>query len=263
VERVVAGWNARMTGLVLCAFFGFGVITGFSEPGRAATLKAAIALRDFRDRVFDSLSPERATASRYTAIVWQWAARAGLCKPAHPAASGAENSAHDISDGAIALIERRDGFYSLFDGGELRGPVAAGKQPDLPILSGSAVENSSGVQMIDYATTLIRAESQLSELISEMRVGDDGTASMFLDRERTELIVDLDRASGEIQRALQVRRQFEGRENLIAMLDMTTPGQAVVRLHGAERAPSRRKGGLQVIAEKMPSTAAAKSRRSP
>ena len=41
-----------------------------------------------------------------------------------------------MREGAIAIVERRDGFYELFSGGELRGPVSPGKQGDLPVLSG-------------------------------------------------------------------------------------------------------------------------------
>ena len=87
--------------------------------------------------------------------------------------------------------------------------------------------------MVDYAAELVRAETQLSEIISEMQVDDDGTASLFLERERTEVVVDLDRAAAELQRAIKVRQQWQGRENLIAALDLTTPGLAVVRLHAS------------------------------
>ena len=66
-----------------------------------------------------------------------------------------------------------------------------------------------------------------------MQVDDDGTASLFLERERTEVVVDLDRAAAELQRAIKVRQQWQGRENLIAALDLTTPGLAVVRLHAS------------------------------
>ena len=55
------------------------------------------------------------------------------------------------------------------------------------------------------AAVLVRAEAQLSDIISEMRVGDDGTASLYLDRERIAVVVDLDRANGRTPRALKVR----------------------------------------------------------
>jgi hypothetical protein len=93
----------------------------------------------------------------------------------------------------------------------------------------------------------MRAETQLSEIISEMHVGDDGTASLFLERERTEVVIDLDRATTELQRAIKVRQQWQGRENLIAALDLTTPGLAVVRLHAVENRNSKHKSGLRKV----------------
>jgi hypothetical protein len=76
----------------------------------------------------------------------------------------------------------------------------------------------------------VRAEAQMSSLISEMRIDSDGSASYYLDRERMAVVVDLDREAVELPRALEVLKQWRGRERLIAMLDMTTPGMAVVRL---------------------------------
>jgi len=101
--------------------------------------------------------------------------------------------------------------------------------------------------MVDYAAVMMRAETQLSEIISEMHVGDDGTASLFLERERTEVVIDLDRATSEIQRAIKVRQQWQGRENLIAALDLTTPGLAVVRLHAAETKNSKHRSPLRKV----------------
>jgi hypothetical protein len=156
-----------------------------------------------------------------------------------------------MRDGAIAIVERRDGFYELFAGGELRGPVSPGKQNDLPILSGTAAETAPGKQMVDYAEVLIRAETQLSEIISEMLVADDGTGSLFLEREQTEVVIDLDRAPAELQRVIEVRSQWQGRENLLAALDLTTPGQAIVRLHQVERAPSKRGSAIRKVSTQI------------
>ena len=85
-----------------------------------------------------------------------------------------------------------------------------------------------GRDMVGYAELLVRAEAQLSQIVSEMRVDSEGTASLFLDRPRAEVVINLDRATTEIQRAIRVRQQWQGRESLIAALDLTTPGQAVV-----------------------------------
>jgi hypothetical protein len=246
-NKAVAGWSPRLGGLVVCAFFALGVMTGFSTTGRAVTLRACATLNSYRDQIMDSLAPARAAAAGYCAVLVQWAGGAGIYHHDGRGPGAAALSAGDMREGAIAIVERRDGFYELFRGGELRGPVSPGGQGDLPVLSGSALDNARGTQMVDYAAVLVRAETQLSEIISEMRVGDDGTASLFLERERTEVVIDLDRATIEIQRAIKVRQQWQGRENLIAALDMTTPGQAVVRLHAGEGHHAKRKGGLRSV----------------
>jgi hypothetical protein len=44
-----------------------------------------------------------------------------------------------------------------------------------------------------------------------------------------------------------VRQQWQGRENLIAALDLTTPGLAVVRLHASEGKHTKRKGAVQKV----------------
>src|ERR1017187_10941756 len=120
-----------------------------------------------------------------------------------------------MREGGSAIVEPRGGFSELVSGGGRRGPVAPGKQGDLPVLSGAALDNAPGLQMVDYAAVLVRAEAQLSEIISELRINDDATASLFLERERTEVGIDLDRATTEIQRAIKVRHQWQGREDLV------------------------------------------------
>jgi len=239
-----------MGGLVVCAFFVLGVMTGFSTTGRAVALRASATLSSYRDQILDSIAPARATASNYSAFLVAWAGRTGIYRRPIPGPGAAAISAGDMREGAVAIVERHDGFYELFSGGELRGPVSPGKQADLPVLSGDALDNARGTQMVDYAAVLVRTETQLSEIISEMHVGDDGTASLFLERERTEVVIDLDRATTEIQRAIKVRQQWQGRENLIAALDLTTPGQAVVRLHAVENNHAKHKSGLRKVSFK-------------
>jgi hypothetical protein len=234
-------------GLVVCAFFALGVMTGFSTAGRAIALRASAALSSYRNQIMDSLAPARTAAASYSALLTEWAGRAGIYHRASHGPGAAALSAGDVREGAIAIVERRDGFYELFSGGELRGPVSPGKQGDLPVLSGAALDNARGLQMVDYAAVLVRAEAQLSEIISELRINDDATASLFLERERTEVVIDLDRATTEIQRAIKVRQQWQGRENLIAALDLTTPGQVVVRLHAGEGNHSKHKGGIRKV----------------
>jgi hypothetical protein len=236
-----------MGGLVVCAFFALGVMTGFSTAGRAVALRASATLSSYRDQIIDSIASARATAANYSAVLVQWAGRSGLYQRRLHAPDAAAVSSGDMREGAVAIVERHDGFYELFSGGELRGPVSPGKQGDLPVLSGDALDNARGTQMVDYAAVMVRAETQLSEIISEMHVGDDGTASLFLERERTEVVIDLDRATTEIQRAIKVRQQWQGRENLIAALDLTTPGLAVVRLHVVENNHAKHKSGLRKV----------------
>ena len=246
-NKAVPGWSPRLGGLVVCAFFALGVMTGFSTTGRAVTLRASASLSSYRDQIVDSLAPARTAAQGYSAVLVEWAGRVGVYRRGAHGPDASAISAGDMHDGAIAIVERRDGFYQLFSGGELRGPVSIGKQGDLPVLSGAALDNALGTQMVGYAAVLVRAETELSEIISEMRVGDDGTASLFLERERTEVVLDLDRATTEIQRAIRVRQQWQGRENLIAALDLTTPGLAVVRLHAAESGHSKHKSGIRKV----------------
>jgi hypothetical protein len=236
-----------MGGLVVCAFFALGVMTGFSTTGREATLRAYATFSTYRDRILDSLEPARAAAASYRDLIVGWATRVGIYRHPDHGSGAVALSAADLREGAIAIVERRDGFYELFRGGELLGPVSPDKQGDLPALSGASLDNVPGPQMVDYAAVLVRAETELSELISEMRINDDGTASLFLERERTEVVIDLDRATTEIQHALKVRQQWQGREGLIAAVDLTTPGLAVVRLHAPEVNHARHKSAVQTV----------------
>jgi hypothetical protein len=236
-----------MGGLVVCAFFVLGVMTGFSATGRAITLRASANLGSYQNQIWDALAPARAVAASYSTVLVEWAERAGVYRHASHDAGPATVSARDLREGAIAIVERHDGFYELFSGGELRGPVSPGKQGDLPVLSGAALDNARGSELVDYAAVLVRAETQLSEIISEMSIGDDGTASLFLERERTEVVIDLERETMELQRATKVRQQWQGRENLIAALDLTTPGYAVVRLHAPDALRPKHKAGLRKV----------------
>jgi hypothetical protein len=236
-DKAGMGWQPRMAGLVVCAFFVMGVMTGFSASGRAITLRTVNTFKIYRDRVLDSAGPVRDGATYCYRKLQELADRLrgehrGPEKDSSIAAL--PHIGADDNNRAIAIVSRHEGFYALFDGGELRGPVSPAHQNDLPILSGTAVENAHGTQLIEYASTLVRAETQLSELISEMRIDDDGTASLFLEHARTELVIDLDRAPLEIRRAIEVRHKWLHRESLIAGLDMTTPDQAVVRLHAPD-----------------------------
>jgi len=215
-----------MLGLVLCAFFLLGVITGFSAVGRAL----AVRVSEFFHSLTGSL-PRPAASSRLIdgwldEQVHRLELRLGVNfsafrrKPVTPRATG----------GAIAIVERHDGFYGLFADGELRGPVSPNRADDLPILSGPRMENARGDELVEFAALMVRAEVRLAQLVSEMNVDDDGTASLYLDHARTRVIFDLDSAPLEMGRAADILGRWRDRQQIIAAIDMTTPGQAVVRM---------------------------------
>jgi hypothetical protein len=232
-KQSASGWSPRLAGVLLCAFFVLGVMTGFSEAGRRVATRAKNLFGVWADRTLARLGPLRHYADSADQNISQSILPIEvMLKLKHPAPIVPEveisraRSAGDL----IAIVERRDGFYALLTDGELRGPVSPAQQPDLPIMSGPGVESAVASDLLIDAAHLVRAEAQMSNLISEMRIDSDGTASFYLDRERMAVVVDLDQEAVELHRAIDVLKQWQGRERLIAMLDMTTPGMAVMRL---------------------------------
>jgi len=212
--RTSWGWSSKALGLVLCAFFVFGMATGLSQAGRTLAARARMTLASYWTDV--------------AATFAQWHGRTSESAMLAPLRSPAPGD-------AVALVERHDGFYALFAEGELRGPVEPSRAGDLPILSGAAVQTADAQNLVRYAAALVRSEVALSGLVSEMRLEGDGTASLFFDRSHIELRVDLDDAPAQLKRATEVLGQWRGHERLAAMIemiDMTTPGQAVMRLRG-------------------------------
>lgn len=227
-----SGWSPRLAGVLLCAFFVLGVMTGFSEAGRRVALRTKNLLTIWADRTLAKLGPFRRAGETFDQSI---APIEALLKLKHPAPEATASGEVDISrarnaDDAIAIVERRDGFYALLARGEIRGPVSPAQQPNLPIMSGPGVDNAKASDLLSDAAILVRAEAQMSSMISEMRIDTDGTASFYLDRERMAVVLDLDHEAIELPRALDVLKQWQGRERLIAMLDMTTADMAVVRL---------------------------------
>jgi hypothetical protein len=221
-------WSSKALGLVLCAFFVLGMATGLSQAGRALAARARVTLAGYWNEA-------AATFAQWRERTTESALLAPLSGPA--------------PGDAVALVERRDGFYALFAEGELRGPVQAARAGDLPILSGAAMQTAGAQDLVRYAAALVRSEVALSGLVSEMRVEDDETAALFLDRSHTELRVDLDDAPAQLKRATEVLGQWRGRERLIALVDMTTPGQAVMRLRApAPLAAAHESGALRRVA---------------
>jgi hypothetical protein len=215
-----ADWTRRALGLVLCAFFGLGVATGLSQPGRAFAARVRLTVNSYW------------AALTQTLMLWR-------DRPAQ----GALLAPITSPGNAVALVERSDGFYALFAQGELRGPVEPAAEGDLPILSGASLKRARARDLVRYAATLVRAEAELARLVSEMRLDDDGTASLFFERSHTELRLDPDRAPAELRRAAEVLGRWRGHESLVASLDMTTPGQAVMRLRAVMPDVPARSGG--------------------
>ena len=224
------GWSSKALGLVLCAFFVLGMATGLSQAGRALAARARITLALYWAEA----------AGTFT----QWRDRTTESAMLVPLARPAQGD-------AVALVERHDGFYALFAEGELRGPVQASRAGDLPILSGAAVQTAGAQDLVRYAAALVRSEVALSGLVSEMRLDADGTVALFFDGSHTELRVDLDDAPAQLKRATEVLGQWRGHEQQIAMVDMTTPGQAVMRLRAAAPlATAQESGAVRRVAER-------------
>lgn len=197
-----SGWNGRLAGLALCAFFALGVFTGLSGSGRRLAKRVEAALH---------LAPGAADA------------------PIAPAAPVPSRGA----DATIALVERGDGFYALDATGGLRGPVAPGGEGDMPILSGAALATASADRLLDYASVLVRAEAGLGMTVSEMRVDTEDGATLYLDRPPLGITIDFANTADEIERAARVLGLWRGHRELLAALDVTVPGQAVARLRPA------------------------------
>ncbi len=235
----VTGWSRRLAGVVLVAFFALGYFLGLGSATHLFTRRALDVATRYRSR----LRTESALILRFPATRAE--------PPRAPAHSG----------GPVAMVERRDGFYALYEWGELRGPVSAGAEDNLPIISGAPLEGARAADLVSYARILIRAEGVLGEVVSELRLENDREASLFLDRSRTEVALDVDHAPLELELAGRVLRRWRGREAEIASLDMTTPGQAVMRLRanafanatgggrtGNARKPASAPGGSLVAA---------------
>jgi Cell division protein FtsQ len=224
-------WGFRLVGIVLCAFFVLGVITGLSRPGRTLALRVQTIL---------NLWPGLGHSSIMAAFLG-----GTVIEPtAHRRAQG---SALTLGS-AIALVQRDDGFYALDSDGALFGPVAPAAQGDMPILSGAGAFAAQPAKLIDYAEALVRAEAGLGAVVSEMRIGTDGTATIFLEHPRIEVAFDIDRTAFELARAVAVLRMWRGHEGLIASLDLTTPGQAVMRMHPAAFAGDRHAPAVRTVA---------------
>jgi hypothetical protein len=212
-----SGWSWRLAGVALCAFFALGVITGLSESGRALARRIEALL----ERLPRSSRSELIPAAYHNFFVKEPAA--GKLRRS-PAASRIRAPA-----GAIALVEHADGFFEIDSEGRLLGPLSPADAADLPVLSGSGVENARASQLVEYAGKLIRAEVILSSIISEMRVNSSGEMRLFLDRPHLVIALAPGQFPLQLARAARVLEVWRGRRELIGMIDLTIPGEAIVR----------------------------------
>jgi hypothetical protein len=227
-SKTGSGWSWRLAGIALCAFFALGVITGLSESGRVLARRIEALVRHF---------PHSNRAALIPAVYETLFADD---RPADVVDDGPGASRGRPANGAIALIERSDGFFQIDSSGRLLGPVSPIDAVNLPILSGGGVQHAPPAQLIEYATRLIRAEAALSAIISQMRIGSDGQMRLFLDR--VHLVIDLTPGQLPLQlaRAAKVLAAWRNRREPIAMIDMTIPDEAIVRPPVTERQQSDR-----------------------
>ncbi len=218
------GWSRRLAGVALVAFFALGYFAGLGSATHLFTRRALDAVTRYSSRL-----REESTRLRQESELIRRLPMGRSEPPPAPAHTG----------GPVAIVERRDGFYALYEWGELRRPVPVGAQDSLPIISGAPLEGARPADLVGYAGIVVRAEGNLGEMVSELRLGDDGEASLFLDRSRTEVALDLDHAPIELERAGRVLRRWRGHEAEIASLDMTTPNQAVMRLRSSAFASAK------------------------
>jgi hypothetical protein len=244
-----------MVGVVLCAFFILGVMTGFSSRGREATLRISRFFSSFAAHISQALARRDGAVADFGAALRRVGIGNHLAPPAEARAMSAARQ-----DGAIAMVERGSDFYALYADGELRGPVSPDAEQDLPVLSGPGAQDARGAALVEWTAVLVRSEADLSHLVSEMSIGDDGTASLYLDRARTEILIDVDNAPLEIARAAEVLRRWRGREHMISAIDVTTPGQAVVRLAGVDASVLGRGEALRKISEQAGASRARRHR---
>jgi hypothetical protein len=212
-----SGWSWRLAGIALCAFFALGVITGLSQSGRLLARRIEVLL----ERLPGSGRSELIPAAYHNLFFKEPTAdKFGRSSAALTVRTPAE---------AIALVEHPDGFYQIDNEGGLLGPVSPADAADLPVLSGSGVENARASQLVEYAGQLVRAEAILSAIVSEMRVASSGEMRLFLDRPHLVIALAPGQFSLQLARAARVLEIWRGHRDLIVMIDMTIPGEAIVQ----------------------------------
>ncbi|MBV8361821.1 MAG: cell division protein FtsQ/DivIB [Deltaproteobacteria bacterium] len=216
-SKTSSGWSWRLAGIALCAFFALGVITGLSQSGRVLERRIEALLERLPHSSRSDLIP-----AAYHALFFKepTAGKFGGLPAALTIGGPAE---------AIALVEHPDGFFQIDSEGSLRGPVSPADAADLPVLSGSGVENARASQLVEYAGRLIRAEAALSTIISEMHVTSSGEMHLFLDRPHLVIVLAPGQFPLQLVRAAKVLEVWRGHHEFIGMIDMTVPGEAIMR----------------------------------
>jgi hypothetical protein len=213
-------WGFRLAGIVLCAFFVLGLITGLSGPGHqlAQRIHALLAL-------------------------WPHHSGSALIPDGFTTVPGTLSFKGD--DNPVALVRRDDGFCLLDAAGDLRGPIVPEAQPDLPILSGDGVASADSATLVRDAAILVRAEAGLNHIVSEMAIESGGNTTLFLENPPASVIIDLDRGAAGIQRAARILNMWRGHERMLASIDLTGPDEAVVRLREGAFNESKPAWGLR------------------
>jgi hypothetical protein len=212
-----SGWSWRLAGLALCAFFALGVVTGLSESGRVLARRIQTLLHRLpltsRSELIPSLSHGFFKVPAVENLRWP----SGPPTPRAPAE-------------AIALVEHRDGLYQIGADGRLFGPVSPADTADVPVLSGSEVEHAENSQLLEYAGELIRAETTLSVIISEMRVISGGEIHIYLNRPHLMIVFTQSQFPFQLVRAARVLEIWHRHREFIGVIDLTVPREAIVSL---------------------------------
>jgi len=138
-----------------------------------------------------------------------------------------------MRDGAIAIVERRDGFYELFKRRRASRAGPPGKQGDRRSLAAPRSTTSAARRWSTMRRSWCALKAQLSEMFRRCTLAMTARRRFSLERGAYRVVIDLDRATTEIQRAIKCDNNGRPRE-LIAALDLTTPGLGRCTLHAAE-----------------------------
>jgi hypothetical protein len=212
-----SGWSWRLAGIALCAFFVLGVITGLSQPGRLLAHRIEALLQRLPYSGRSQLIP-----AAYHALLFKESTTDTVRQLAVSTALRPRTD-------AIALAERSEGFYQIDSKGGLFGPLSPVYIPDLPILSGAALEHARAPQLVEYAGNVIRAEALLGAVVSEMRVRAHGEIRLYLDRPHLVIVLASTGFSLQLSHAAKVLKIWQQHRELVGMIDVTVPGEAIVR----------------------------------